>query len=142
MTSACDPSDGGEQPTAATAVQGLATRLAAHWGQHSHAGITAQIGEVFAAVWGEGSRAAVQPRREDVDDVADQAAAELITNCDDFLDRDAAADHTTAYGWSEHSEDRDEALTAALAGLIEEYLLWWLTERGPVVLADRAAQRD
>lgn len=142
MTSACDPSDGGEQLQAATAVRGLATRLAAHWGQHSHAGITAQIGDVFTAAWGKGSRAGIQPRREDVDDVADQAAAELITSCDDFLDRDAAAEHITAYGWAEHSEDRDEALTAALAGLIEEYLLWWLTERGPVLLADRAAQCD
>lgn len=55
MTSACDPRDGGEQPTAATVVQGLATRL---------------------------------------------------------------------------------------AGLIEEYLLWWLTERGPVLLAERTAQCD
>lgn len=142
MTSACDPRDGGEQPTAATVVQGLATRLAAHWGQHSHAGITAQIGEVFVAAWGDGSRAGIRNRRGDVDDVADEAAAELITNCDDYLDREAAAEHTTAYGWAEHSEDRDEALTAALAGLIEEYLLWWLTERGPVLLAERTAQCD
>lgn len=123
-------------------VDALAARIAEDWGQLPHTAVAAMIADLYADLIVVPPSWPTHRRHTLLTETADTTATELSALLDDYLDRDAAAPHTTEHGWSAHPEDRHHATTTALAALTEDHLTRWITDLIPALIADDVFDED
>jgi hypothetical protein len=117
------------------AVTAAATGIAGSWGQGHHTAVIAEIAKLYDDLIRLPKEWSEQRRQSFVLDAADTTAGELITVLDDHIYQEADRPPVTEYGWTVHTEDRHDAVTATLTALTDEHLTWWLTDRLPELFA-------
>ncbi|SKS11146.1 Uncharacterised protein [Mycobacteroides abscessus subsp. abscessus] len=123
MTSASNHT--GAVPDAAARIDAVAERIAADWGHHGHAALTAMITELYTDLAALPSHWSPQQRTQRITDAADTTATQLITLLDDCVYHEADRPPLTADGATLHTSDRHQALTAMLV-----FLTTWLLATG------------
>ncbi|MHA0290192.1 hypothetical protein ACXYX3_27630 (plasmid) [Mycobacterium sp. C3-094] len=104
----------------------VAERIAADWGNHGHATVSAMIAELYIDVAVLPPHYTPDQRVNILTDAADTTTSELTTMLDDHIHEEADRPPVTEHGWTMHTEDRHHALTAALSNLVSSHLTWWL----------------